>query len=255
MIRQSILRQRRALTAALSRPVQTHRTPFSSLSSPSSPVSRIVAVSPSVAARGRRWQSDDASKKSGDASAETKPAEATEQEALKKELEAKNKEIKDLKDSYLRSVADYRNLENRTRRDMEAARQFAIQKFANDLLDSIDNLDRALTSVPVAALAKAPASPENEDSNASAPNSDLINLHSGLKMTEEILMSTLKKHGLERYDPLTEGRKFDPNLDEATFFAKQEGKEDGDVFFTQSKGYILNGRVIRAAKVGVVKNS
>ncbi|RMZ90611.1 hypothetical protein DV736_g2151, partial [Chaetothyriales sp. CBS 134916] len=206
--------------------------------------------------RGRRWQSDDASKKNGDAPAETQPAEAAEQEALKKDLEAKNKEIKDLKDSYLRSVADYRNLENRTRRDMDAARQFAIQKFANDLLDSIDNLDRALTSVPAAALAKAPTSPENGDSNATEPSSDLINLHSGLKMTEDILMATLKKHGLERYDPMEgEGRKFDPNRDEATFFAKQEGKEDGDIFFTQSKGYILNGRVIRAAKVGVVKNA
>ena len=69
-------------------------------------------------------------------------------------------------------------------------------------------------------------------------------------------MSTLKKHGLERFDPMSgEGRKFDPNLDEATFFTKVEGKPDGHVFHTQSKGFLLNGRVIRPAKVGVVKNS
>jgi len=75
-------------------------------------------------------------------------------------------------------------------------------------------------------------------------------------MTESILMSTLKKHGLERFDPMEgEGRKFDPNTDEATFFTKVEGKNDGDVFYTQSKGFKLNGRVVRAAKVGVVKNS
>jgi molecular chaperone GrpE len=75
-------------------------------------------------------------------------------------------------------------------------------------------------------------------------------------MTEQILMQALTKHGLERFDPMQgEGRKFDPNQDEATFFSKQEGKEDGDVFYTQSKGFKLNGRVIRAAKVGVVKNS
>ena len=75
-------------------------------------------------------------------------------------------------------------------------------------------------------------------------------------MTDEILMNTLKKHGIERFDPLENGgRKFDPNSDEATFFTKVEGKEDGDVFYTQSKGYRLNGRVVRAAKVGVVKNS
>jgi molecular chaperone GrpE len=151
-------------------------------------------------------------------------------------------------DKYLRSVADYRNLQDRMRREQDSARQFGIQRFATDLLDSIDNLDRALSAVPKEALSS---------SDASTPsNQDLVNLHSGLRMTEQILMSTLQKHGLERFDPMEgEGRKFDPNQDEATFFSKQEGKNDGDVFFTQSKGFKLNGRVIRAAKVGVVKNS
>lgn len=75
-------------------------------------------------------------------------------------------------------------------------------------------------------------------------------------MSDSIMMQTLKKHGLERFDPLErDGRKFDPNLDEATFFTKVDGKTDGEVFYTQSKGYTLNGRVIRASKVGVVKNS
>ena len=70
-------------------------------------------------------------------------------------------------------------------------------------------------------------------------------------------MSTLQKHGLERFDPLEAGkeRKFDPNLDEAIFMSPAEGKENGDVMHTQSKGFLLNGRVLRAAKVGVVKNS
>ena len=132
---------------------------------------------------------------------------------------------------------------------MDSARQFAIQRFATDLLDSIDNLDRALATVPPESLAPVADAP-------TAHAKDLQALHSGLKMTEEILLNTLRKHGLARFDPLEgEGRRFDPNLDEATFFMKQEGKEDGDVFHTQSKGFTLNGRVIRAAKVGVVKNS
>lgn len=63
-------------------------------------------------------------------------------------------------------------------------------------------------------------------------------------------MSTLKKHGLERFDPgepTEDGKpqKFDPNLHEATFMAKVEGKEDGDIMHVQSKGFILNGRVLR----------
>lgn len=146
------------------------------------------------------------------------------------------------------------------------ARNFAIQKFAVDLLDSIDNLDRALGAVPEAALGKSSSQTVSNTSSAdpnvaaatesSEPNKDLVNLHSGLRMTEEILMNTLKKHGLEKFDPLErENRKFDPNLDEATFFTKVEGKNDGEVFYTQQKGYTLNGRVIRASKVGVVKNS
>lgn len=142
-----------------------------------------------------------------------------------------------------------------------------------DLIESIDNLERALEAVPPEALSPdssstaehTTSSTSSEDPNTAASgeavaeldslNKDLLNLHAGLRMTESILMSTLKKHGLERFDPQEEGRKFDPRLDEATFMTKVEGREDGDVFHTQSKGFILNGRVIRPAKVGVVRNS
>ena len=68
-------------------------------------------------------------------------------------------------------------------------------------------------------------------------------------MTERILMQTLKKHGLERFDPSEAGEKFDPNLHEATFMTKVEGKEDGTVFMTQQMGFLLNGRVIRVSDV------
>lgn len=126
---------------------------------------------------------------------------------------------------------------------MKTARDFAIQKFAKDLVDSVDNLDRALSMVPADKLA-AEDKPEHLQ--------DLANLYEGLKMTEEILMNTLKKHGLERLSP--EGDKFNPNEHEATFMAPQPDKEDNTVFFVQQKGFKLNGRVLRAAKVGVVKN-
>lgn len=58
-------------------------------------------------------------------------------------------------------------------------------------------------------------------------------------------MQTLKKHGLERFDPVEEGARFDPRLHEATFQTKVEGKEDGEVFLTQQKGFLLNGRTLR----------
>lgn len=165
---------------------------------------------------------------------------------MKKELEAKNKEIIDLKDKYLRSVADFRNLQERSKRDQQAAKDFAIQKFAKDLVESIDNLERALSIVPKEKL----AAPEK-----TGDLQDLAALHDGIKMTEGILMATLKKHGLERFDPSIEGDKFNPNEHEATFMTPMPGKEDNTVFHTQEKGFKLNGRILRAAKVGVVKNS
>ena len=112
-------------------------------------------------------------------------------------------------------------------------------------MESVDNLDRALAIVP---KEKLDASSNSEDAK------NLVNLYDGLKMTESILMQTLKKHGLERFDPSVESEKFNPNEHEATFLTPVAGKEDGTVIHTQVKGFRLNNRVIRAAKVGVVKN-
>lgn len=128
---------------------------------------------------------------------------------------------------------------------MQTAKDFAIQKFAKDLVDSVDNLDRALAMVPEEKLKKTERSEHLQD---------LVALYEGLKMTESILMTTLKKHGLERFDPSVEGEIFNPNEHEATFMTPIEGKEDNTVFLTQQKGFKLNGRILRAAKVGVVKN-
>ncbi|KAK4939491.1 GrpE, mitochondrial [Elasticomyces elasticus] len=265
MFRRQLLRQSRTISESLTTLPQVRRSPFSSATLVSPRSTLPASYSSRIA---RRWQSSEAENKPAESRAasseDAKPAEAQE-DPVKQELEKAKKEAVDLKDKYLRSVADYRNLQERTRREVESAKQFGIQRFATDLLESIDNFDRAIGSVPEAALGN-PSTTSNtssSDANAAAstettsePNKDLLNLYSGLKMTEEILMNVLKKHGLERFDPLEGGgRKFDPNTDEATFFTKVEGKQDGDVFYTQSKGYKLNGRVVRAAKVGVVKNS
>lgn len=127
---------------------------------------------------------------------------------------------------------------------MENARNFAIQRFAVDLLESIDNFDRALLAVPN----------EKIDSPQSDENKEFVDLVSGLKMTQHILMNTLQKHGLERFDPSEPAengkpQKFDPNVHEATFMSKAEGMEDGDIMYTQSKGFKLNGRVLRVSSL------
>ena len=161
------------------------------------------------------------------------------------EIPHSNKMINEQQDRYLRSVADFRNLQDRTKRDVQSARDYAIQKFASDLIESVDNLDRALSTVPPSKLAPQNSDPDSKPEEKEY-NKDLANLYDGLKMTETILMGTLKKHGMERFDPSEgEGEIFNPNLHEATFQTKVEGKEDGKVFMTQQKGFLLHGRVLR----------
>lgn len=287
MIQRLILRQSRAFSSRSSflvrpstqSPIRLHRVPFQSSEQ-------------FIAPRCYSTATEAVNGAEGETSAAEQPTTETKQEEdpLKKELDAKNREVIDLKvhpnrtplhppktslhsrlplmmisvqDKYLRSVADFRNLQERTKRDVQAASNFAIQRFAKDLVESIDNLDRALTTVPADKLSPSSptttsspsSSPSSSSSSSSSPpspsensNNDLQNLHQGLKMTERILMQTLAKHGLERFDPSDKGDKFDPNLHEAMFMTPVEGKEDGVVFMTQQKGFLLNGRVLRVSQ-------
>lgn len=107
----------------------------------------------------------------------------------------------------------------------------------------MDNLDRALSTVPETKLT---VEEKSEDLQ------ELVNFYEGLKMTETILMNTLKKHGLERVDPL--GEKFNANEHEAIMQTPSADKENNTILMTQQKGFKLNGRVLRAPKVIVVKN-
>ncbi|KAK3345409.1 GrpE-domain-containing protein [Neurospora tetraspora] len=192
-----------------------------------------------------RWYSAEAEgEKKADEGAEKKEGEADDVvAALKKQLEAKDAEAREWKDKCLRTVADFRNLQERTAREVKQAKDFAIQKFAKDLVESVDNFDRALSVVPEEKL---------KSEEQSEHFKDLVNLYEGLKMTENILLQTLKKHGLERIEPM--GEVFNPNEHEATFMAPMPDKEHNVVFHVQQKGFKLNGRVLRPAQVGVVKN-
>jgi molecular chaperone GrpE len=182
---------------------------------------------------------------------------------LKTELEAKKKELAVLKvcpsialsltspdtifahqvitqDQYLRQIADYQNLQTRTKREAQASKDFALQSFFKDLIPSLDNLGHALAAVPAEKLA-----PPKEDTDVTTIHKDLVNLHEGLTMIETVLMGTLTKHGVTKVDPAANNDAFDPNKHEAVFQAPMPGKEDGIVFHTQQQGYLLNGRVLR----------
>ncbi|VEU23766.1 DEKNAAC104975 [Brettanomyces naardenensis] len=157
-------------------------------------------------------------------------------DATKEALDSMQKENAQLKDRYMRAVADFRNLQGTSQREMQKARDFALQKFSKDLLETIDNFDHALNAV------------KDEDRSA---NDGLSRFFDGIKMTKDVFEKTLQKHGLKRIDPLDE--EFDPNRHEAVFQVAVPGKEPGTVCMVQQTGYELNGRVLRAAKVGVAK--
>ncbi|KAI1102292.1 GrpE-domain-containing protein [Jackrogersella minutella] len=244
MLKQVISRSSRAICSSktvVQRPLlrsQHFTTPSSSLRSAFLPSLRWYSDQTEPAAKKEGEDKEAAKKETQDSEAANAPPDPVVE--LQQKLEAKEKEAISWKDKYLRSVAEFRNLQDRTQRDMKAARDFAIQKFAKDLVDSVDNLDRALIM-----------GQEKLETEEEQKNEDLVKFYEGVKMTETNMLQTLLKHGLERFDP--EGEKFNPNEHEATFMTPMPGKEDNTVFHVQQKGYKLNGRVLRAAKVGVVK--
>ncbi|GEQ72519.1 hypothetical protein JCM33374_g6206 [Metschnikowia sp. JCM 33374] len=179
--------------------------------------------------------------KGGAAEAEASQEAAEPQEdpvtaELREKLLQKDKALAEMKNHYARSVADFRNLQETTKKEIQKAKDFALQKFAKDLLESVDNFGLALNSVKQETLDAQP---------------DMKNLFDGVSMTRNVFEKTLEKHGIQKIDPM--GEQFDPNQHEATFEIPQPDKEPGTVFHVQQPGFTLNSRVLRPAKVGLVK--
>jgi molecular chaperone GrpE len=146
-----------------------------------------------------------------------------------------------LQDSYLRTLADMEYLRQRTRREVDSAGQFAIQRFAKDIIGVADVLETALGQSGNQTTANA----------VGADDSSYKTLQQGLEMTLEELHKVLKAHGVTPIDPLHQ--RFDPNQHMAMYEVPAEDVEPGTVVSVQKKGYLLNGRVIRAAQVAVSK--
>ncbi|KAI9278458.1 GrpE-domain-containing protein [Phascolomyces articulosus] len=168
-------------------------------------------------------------------------------------LAEKDKKIAELQDAYIRCLADQENLRERTRKEIDGAREFAIQKFAKDLLDTVDILGMALTAVPQDLRTKQSALESELAKDVEKLADQLSNLYTGVSMTETELVKALKRHGVEQDNP--EGQEFDPNKHQALFQTPMPGKDAGTVFVVQKMGYTLKGRVLRPAQVGVVAES
>jgi len=187
--------------------------------------------------------SDESGDATAAATAEETAALLKKTEELLEKLELDNKKLveerDELKDKYKRSLAETENVRNRMQKQIGDAKIFGIQGFCKDLLEVADILEKAVEATP-------------KDNMSS--NQELKDLFDGLTMTETQLLKVFGKHGLTRVDPAA-GDKFDPNLHEALFQLPAPDQEDNTVAVVTQKGFALNGRTLRAAKVGVVKNA
>ena len=148
------------------------------------------------------------------------------------ELEAQLAEtaIKE-QDLLLRTRAEIDNIRRRTEQDVEKAHKFALEKFAKDILNTIDNLERALAT---------PANTEDESVKA---------LFDGVELTLKELLATVARFGVEPVGVV--GEVFNPDLHQAISMQPMEGFETNQITTVLQKGYLLNGRVIRPAMVMV----
>jgi molecular chaperone GrpE len=148
-------------------------------------------------------------------------------------------EVSELKERLLRALAETENTRRRAERDRNDASQYAVTRFARDLLHVSDNLRRALSHL--APEMQAEASPA------------LKAVLEGVEATERELTTTLERHGIRAID--ADGAKFDPNLHQAIAEVPAEGKAAGSVVNVVQTGYVIADRLLRPAMVTVARAS
>lgn len=159
-----------------------------------------------------------------EAAAEAGAAEPVDELAALKETAEQNW------DKYLRAAAELENVRKRAARDVENARRFALERFATELLAVRDSLEMGLAA------------------GAETSQSALLE---GSEATLKLLGSTMEQFGVAELDPL--GEPFDPEFHEAMTMQPSADVEPGSVLTVFQKGYTLNGRLLRPARVVVAQ--
>lgn len=145
-------------------------------------------------------------------------------------------EVAELKDRWMRSEAEIANVRSRARREVDETRQYAVQKFATDVVEAAENLRRGIDSLPPAE----PGQPEI-----------VGKLREGLAGVERNFLSLLERNGIKREDPT--GVPFDPNLHQAMAEQESGAHAPGSVMHAWTSVWTLNGRLLRPAMVVVAK--
>ncbi len=149
------------------------------------------------------------------------------------ELEA---ELAEMKDRWMRAEAETANVRARSHREVNETRQYAVQKFAQDVVEAADNLHRGLESLPPPAHGE-PAI--------------VASLREGLEGIERNFLAILERNGIKREDPT--GTQFDPNLHQAMAEQESAAHPAGSVMHAWTPAWTLNGRLLRPAMVVVAK--
>jgi molecular chaperone GrpE len=148
------------------------------------------------------------------------------------DLDALRAERDDLKDKFMRALAEAENARKRSEKDRREAQQYGGTRLARDLLPVYDNLRRALDAI-------------GEDQRAAS--SALIE---GVELTLRELLNVFGKHGVKVITPEV-GDKFDPQHHEAMFEAPVPGTKAGEIIQVSTEGFMLYDRLLRPAQVGV----
>jgi molecular chaperone GrpE len=151
---------------------------------------------------------------------------------LQSEIEKLKEDAAVARDQTVRAHAEMQNIRRRAEQDVEKAHKFALDRFAGDIVNVADNLERALTTI------------DSGDEKQKA-------IAEGVELTLKSLLDTLAKHGVQQLNPL--GEPFNPQQQEAIAMVTNTAMEPNSVMDVMQKGYALNGRVIRPARVVVTK--
>jgi molecular chaperone GrpE len=172
---------------------------------------------------------------------ETQPDTAPDQDGVDgtEDVAALKAEIADLRERHLRALAEAENTRRRGERERQDASQYAVTRFARDMLVVSDNLKRALEHFPADA---------REDASAAVKA-----VLEGIEATERQLASTLERHGVRAID--TADARFDPHLHQAIAEVPSEGKPAGAIVDVVQAGYVIADRLLRPAMVTVARSA
>jgi molecular chaperone GrpE len=162
-----------------------------------------------------------------------RPESAADWQRLVEQLQA---EKADLQDKHLRAVAEAQNVRRRAQQDVEKERKFGVERFARDVLSVADNFGRALSALPADLESLDPA---------------LRNVIVGIKATDRELQSVLERHGVTRIESL--GKPFNAEFHQAMMEVEDADVPSGTVVQELIPGYLIAGRLLRAAMVAVSK--